>query len=312
MTIECENEEQEEGSSYLRLFWCLDKVGHHTCLAGFGFYFLGELLSDGDLKNLLMNISAALFAIPVILFFYETIKGLSENKLNKEIFEYGKMQVDREAMGVISQLMKTLYPLEQADRTFKGFNKFLTLSKDEIRENLIINEYFGFQVFRAWDSYQENLENILKNVFIIKKLDSEQVIAIITILKNIRAMEDAQKTDEMFIATGKKLLGYKLVKGDSINPSDIEHPDRFLLLKHLTGDKFVVIDFPDIPKYNEEKAFKTYKVNPVYLDFFTETIFDFTTALNKWISLTGNEFLVDTKAFRLGLKLREQSTTNRT
>ncbi len=279
-----------------------------SCLAGIGFYTLG-LLTDGDIKNLLMNISATLVAIPVILFFYEIIKSSSESKLNKEIFEYGKMQVDREAMGIISQLIKILYPLEQTDRTLQGFSKFLVLSKNDIRNILTENEYFGFQVFRVWEAYQTNLENILKNAFIIQKLDSKQVIAIIGILKSIQAMEATQKIDDMFAATGKKLTGYKLVKGDSINPRNTKYPDRFLLLKHLQEDKFVVIDFPDIPQYNEEKAFNAYKVNPMYIDYFTEVISNFIKDLNDWVSLTGNEFLVDTKEFRLH-KARKHATTD--
>ncbi len=130
-----------------------------SCTAGLGFYGLG-LLTTGDFKNLLMNISAALFAIPVILFFYEIIKSASESKLNKEIFEYGKMQVDREALGIIHQLMKIVYPLDTVDRTFKGITNFLALSKEELRNILMDNEYFGFQILRTWDVYEANLEHI--------------------------------------------------------------------------------------------------------------------------------------------------------
>lgn len=272
-----------------------------SCVAGAGFYFLG-LLATGDFRNLLMNISAALLAIPVILFFYEIVKSVSERRLNKEIFEYGKMQVDREAMGIVHQLMKIFYPLETIDFTFKNINKFMSLSKDEIRNVLKSNEYFGFQVLRSWDAYEENLENVLKNSFVVQKLDNDQVIAIIALLKSIRGLDAAQKAKGMFIATGKKETRYKLVRGEDINPENTKHPDRYLLLKHLKENYFQVIDAPDIPKYNEEKAFYTFTLNSEGLDYFTEVVADLITEVNNWVAITGNEFLVDTKMFRLGYR----------
>src|SRR5205823_1991107 len=85
---------------------------------------------------------------------YDIIKEFSDRRLTQEIFAYGKMQVDREVMGIINQLMKIVYPLEKVEFTFKGINAFLPHSKKEIRTILVSNEYFGFQVLRSWYVYR--------------------------------------------------------------------------------------------------------------------------------------------------------------
>ena len=247
-----------------------------------------------------MNISAALFAIPVILFFYELIKGISDSRLNGEIFGYGKMQVDREVLGIAHQLMKILYPFEDISFGPASINNFLSLSKEDIQNILVKNEYFGFQVLRSWEVYEEKLEGVLKNSFIIQKLDNGQVIAIIEILKSMRDFEQVQNAANMFIQTGKKETKYKLVKGDEINPANSKYPDRFLLLRHNNGDLFQVVDFPDIPRYNEKNALNTYKLNPAGIKYYGEAIYSLITDLGSWVSMTGNEFLIDTKQFRMG------------
>jgi hypothetical protein len=86
----------------------------------------------------------------------------------------------------------------------------------------------------------------------------------------------------MFVATGRKQTKYKLVKGDQLNPDNDKFPDRFLLLKHIADDKFEVVDFPDIRKYDEEKAFYTYKMNPAGLGYFTGVVSDLKAKENNW------------------------------
>ena len=82
-----------------------------SILAGLLFWFIGLKLS-GDIKSLFIGLTAAFFAIPIIYLFYQNTHNLSQKRLNKEMFDYAKMQVDREILSVINQLHKIVYPLK--------------------------------------------------------------------------------------------------------------------------------------------------------------------------------------------------------
>jgi len=89
------------------------------------FYFIATCLV-ANLHDLLINIAAAFFAIPLLYFFYETTKSFSHKKLNKEIYDYAKMLVDRELLSVLNQLQKIVYTLEEKDFSNEAINNFLS------------------------------------------------------------------------------------------------------------------------------------------------------------------------------------------
>ena len=116
------------------------------------------------------------------------------------------------------------------------------------------NKYLGFQIFKHWEISEKGLHELLRNPFILGKMEDEQIISIIKVLKSLRALETIQRIDELYIDTEQKAKGYKVQSGIEMNPENKKFPDRHRLLKHLTGDKFVVYDFGDIARYNLEKC----------------------------------------------------------
>jgi hypothetical protein len=262
------------------------------------FYFLATFL-DAKLHDLLINIAAAFFAIPLLYFFYETAKSFSHNKLNKEIFDYAKMLVDRELLFVLNQLQKIVYTLEEKDFSNEAVNNFLSLKKEKLENQLRNNKYLGFQVFKHWEISEKALHELLKNPFILEKMKDEQIIAMISVLKSLRALETIQRIDELYIETEETAKGYKVQSGIDMNSENKKFPDRHILLKHLVEDKFVVYDFGDIPKYNLEKCLKYYKINNKLLNYYTEVIFDLLNDINSWLDVAGLEFVIDTKMFRI-------------
>jgi hypothetical protein len=262
------------------------------------FYFLATFL-DVKFYNLLINIAAAFFAIPLLYFFYETTKSFSHKKLNKEIFDYAKMQVDRELLSVLNQLQKIVYTLEEKDFSNEAINKFLSLKKEGLENQLRGNKYLGFQVYKHWGVSEKGLYELLKNPFILEKMEDEQIISIVSVLKSLRALETIQRIDELYIETEETAKGYKVQSGIDMNPENKKFPDRHMLLKHLAQDKFVVYDFGDIPKYNLEKCLKYYKINNKLIGYYAEVIFDLLKDINSWLDATGLEFVIDTKMFRI-------------
>ena len=268
-----------------------------TIITGGFFYFLTSVLSE-KYYNLLINIAAAFFAIPLLYIFHETAKSFSHKKLNKEILDYAKMQVDRELLSILNQLQKIVYTLEEKDFSNEAINKFLSLKKEGIEYQLRGNKYLGFQVYKHWEVSEKGLHELLKNPFILEKMEDKQIISIVSVLKSLRALETMQRIDELYIETKETAKGYKVQSGIDINPENKQFPDRHLLLKHLARDKFVVYDFGDIPKYNLDKSLKYYKINNKLIGYYTEVVFDLLKDINSWLDATGLEFIIDNKMFR--------------
>ncbi len=268
-----------------------------TIITGGIFYFLA-ISSSEEPYDLLINISAAFFTIPLLYFFYETAKSFSHKKLNREIFNYAKMQADRELLSILNQLQKSVLTLDEKDFSNKAVSQFLSYKRKDIEEKLKGNLFLGFQVFKHWEVSEKSLHELLKNPFILEKMEDEQIISIIGILKSLRTLEAIQEIDELYTETEEQAKGYKVISGSEMNPENKNFSDRYLLLKHVAEDKFIVHDFGDIPKYNLDKCLTYFKVNEKIIITYAEVIFDLLKDINKWLDTTGKEFVIDTKMFR--------------
>lgn len=50
-----------------------------------------------------------------------------------------------------------------------------------------------------------------------------------------------------------------------------------------------------------DKLLQIFKIDDKYIGICADAIFDLISEINNWVNLTGKEFLVDTKMFRLGV-----------
>jgi hypothetical protein len=176
-----------------------------TCLiAGLVLYVMGTKLAE-DLKALLLNVAAAFVAIPFLYLIYELTQKASQKKLNKELFDYAKMQIDREILSIINQLAKIVYSYEARDFSYSGILSFLSTKKDQFKNILEKSEYLGFQVFKNWSISQKNMNAILQNPFILQRLDNDQSISLVMLLKEISAFEAVLKqVTDLYLVTDVK------------------------------------------------------------------------------------------------------------
>jgi len=260
-------------------------------------FFIGIRLED-NLRNLFLSIAATFFGIPLIYLFYQTILNFSQKRLNKELYDYAKMQIDREILSMTYQLQKMVYKLEEKDLSQSGISKFLSLTKDNIIELLNRNEYLGFQIFKHWETTEKGLHEIIRDPYILNRLENEQIISLIEIMKDLRYIESIQKIDDLYISKDTIVKSYKVASGLEMSHKNINFPDRYLLLKKIGKDKSVVMDFGDFHLYNVESLLNVFRINGKYLDIYCCAILDLIKDINSWLDLTGKEFVIDTKQFR--------------
>lgn len=249
------------------------------------------------------GIAGSFLSIPSLYLMYELSKDYSQRRLNKELFDYAKMQIDRDVLSIINQLMKAVLSYEEVNMSPESIRSFLSQTESDLTLRMRTNEYLGFQVFKNWSITERNITNILENSFILQHLDSDQLIAIIDLLKEVRSFEFMPKNiDDLYVPTGKTAKGYRLENGKNLNERNTEYPDRYLLLKHLESDKFIVRDFGDFALYQKDKLLNTYRINDKYINHFAASLLSLINSLSLWIELTGHEFVIDTKMFRPTLR----------
>lgn len=264
-----------------------------------GLFGLSSFL-QGDWKSIILGAAGSFFAIPTLCIGYECIKHLTNKKLNQEIFEYAKIQVDSNILSILAQLQKILYPNNQLDKTLRGLSNCLKLDKNKIEDLLSKNEVLGFIALKHWEVPEQAFHDLLKNSFVCQRLSNNQVISIITNLKALRGFSAFLNSSDLYICTNKKAEGYKVVKGQDINPQNLKYPERYILLKELGNDKGVVVDFGDFKGDKVNVLLNIWKVNEKYVSVYAEFIFDILKEINIWAIQTGCEFLVDSKQFRFG------------
>ncbi len=283
--------------------YCLKLLSYVVCIiAAYVFFIIGKKINS-DIKGLMHGIAGSFLSIPALYLIYELSKNYSQRRLNKELFDYAKMQIDRDVLSTINQLMKVVLPYEKVEISPKSIKDFLSQTKNEFISTIKTNEYLGFQVFKNWSITEKNITKILENSFILQHLDNDQLISIIDLLKEIRSFEFMPKNiGDLYISTGKIAKGYKIENGKNLNESNNEYPDRYLLLKHLDENKFLVKDFGDFALYQKDKLLQIYRINNKYLDYLASSLLDLINSISLWIELTGYEFLIDTKMFRTSLR----------
>jgi hypothetical protein len=272
--------------------------------------FLISLRLQEDFKGLLINVSATLLAVPLLFLIYELAKGFSSRKLNKELFDYAKMQIDREALSIVMQLIKIVYPYKKQDKSEKGVQTFLNQSIQNFRDVFAKESFLGFQVLKRWTVSEGNLAKILENPFILQRLQDDQAIAITTLLKTVQHLEDLHRNiGDLFEISDTKDDQFVTKSGNQINEKNTEFPDRHLLLKRLSRDKYQVMDFGDFVPYELPNLLKICKVNSKYADVLANAVFDIVQAVGDWLSSTGDEFIIDTRMFRMsGARLTSGSS----
>jgi len=277
----------------------LKSIPYISSIIGGIIFYLISILLENDIKNIFLGISSTLFTIPIIILFYDILKALTDKKLNHKIYDYAKIQVDTVVLSILNQLIKIVYPIEKKEFSFKGITEFLSIKKKTLKTILNENYYFGFQIFKTWEINEKNLHDLLKNTFILDKLSNEQIISMISLIKSIRKLESILKNSNLYVKSIKAINGLKIVKGTDLNKNNTQFPDRYLLLKYLSEDKFIVMDFGDFKKYNLEKLSEVYEIDKNKLDQLHQPIGFLLTDINNWLTNTNNEFLIDTKEFRM-------------
>lgn len=254
-------------------------------------------LSEENIKNLLINLSASLIGITISYFSYNKIQNWSNKKLQKTLFDYSKKQIDSEIMSIINQIEKMIFPLDKRDNSFRGIINLLSLSEEDLIKILKNIELLGYQIFKDWDFSITNIKKIIENEFTLKYMSNNQIIALVEILNSIENINRLYNyKDALFEYTGKTNNNFIIIPPNK--KQDL--PNRSILLKKLNSkndDTGVVVDFGDLPLYKLKFALNIYKIKDP--ESYIKPIFKLLDNIKKWFNLTNNVMFINLKNTRI-------------
>ncbi|MBN2026594.1 MAG: hypothetical protein JW854_07550 [Actinobacteria bacterium] len=258
--------------------------------------------TDADYRVLFINVATAFLVIPLVFLFYELSQKFIHRNLSRNIFNYCKLQVDREVMSLIQHLGKAVFPYEHKLKSSDMMISFIGLDAESIFEVVAREEYLGFQVMKDFDCFEAAFNKILNNSAILKQLTDEQIISIINILMNLTEWTVWMKRSFPFNKTKDPDPKYKVASGSEISPMNKELSERMLLLRKLDGGKYEVEDFGDFYNPNRDSLLFRFRIDPEKTLGYSQHINYIIRGINSWINSTGRALLIDSKLFRIPSK----------
>ncbi len=278
--------------------WFIKIFPFGICIITGSVIFICSNITENLISDLLLNIAAAFFVIPILYVLYDITRKASERHLSKELHEYLKMQIDTELLTILSQLIKSIYSYDIVGVHEKRINDFLRCSQVDIKQQISTNTYIGFQVLKDWSVSISNTKRILENPFTVRNLENDQSINIIRILKSLSSLEVILKQNpEIYDFTDQSSDKYRITKSSNFNNSTI-YPDRYLLLMHIKDDNFIVKDFGDFSLHQEKHLLNVCTIKKEYIDWYSDIVDSLRLEIRKWFTDSGGEILFNPIIFK--------------
>lgn len=208
--------------------------------------------------------------------------------------DYLKMQVDTQILSIVGHLSKIIYGYETENRKLDSYRLLLDLKVDGIKTTLKDRKFCGFQVFKNFGSVERELHKILDSFTSTNYFQREIGLMIVSLIKWINRFDkfnSLRTSPDLFIGTNEKVLGYKIVYAPDINPNN---DDNYILLKILGGDYGQVVDFGMFQETSKIDSILYYVyLNEKYNDLYANLIYDFIEIVEKWLSISNGEFIID-------------------
>jgi hypothetical protein len=230
----------------------------------------------------------------------EGIKGiLKSNPPQKRINDELKVEVDTEILSTLNHLFKILFNTSEKQFSFSIVSEILEYTSEKLNVLLEGKKILGFKIYKNW-SETENKINILLDKPLAKyALDTEILNSIVSIIWKIKDLEHTLNSYSLFKEINEESKNHKITNGTEMNPENAKLPNRWILLRHLNEDKFLVEDHGDFtPSLDKKLLLKYFVIEKGAIPFLSKAILNLFEEIKKWLDLSDNEFIVDEKMFR--------------
>lgn len=257
---------------------------------------VGDNVLKGKLSDLLINLSASLIAIPIVLYTYEIIKQRLAKDKDRDVSEYVKMNIDREIITLIKRITPIVikYSVNSGNAL-----KILKLQKKAMLKSLEEYRPMAYYLATDWGFIEDQFMNLIANELVYNNLSVDERNAFVKLIKVLREL-DSLTDPKFFRAVGKPDETYKIVPGTDFDPTT-EYKTRYLLIKEVkaTGEH-IVMHFNDIKKGKYLVNLLTpMKASSGISEKIIDCIFELRELIDVWATSRGSDFILDSRNFRV-------------
>lgn len=236
----------------------------------------------------------------------KSIEGiLKKNPPEKKINDLLKVEVDTEILSTMNHLYKLIFSEEGKRFSFQSVSEILECNEQKLYELLSNRKILGFKIFKNWSETEKRFNNLLEKPLVKHSLNEEVLNNIVSIIWKIKDIETSLNSYSLFNETNSKSEDHIISNGTDFNPENQKLPNRWLLLRKLKDDKFLVEDFGDFaPKLDKKLLTKYFLIERDAIPYLTKKLLNLFTEILKWLDLTDNEFIVDEGVFRRAGKVQ--------
>lgn len=225
------------------------------------------------------------------------IKLHSTGGLFNVIDDYVKEKVDTEILTICNHLSTII--LGYSDKNIlERTSILLNLENIEIEDLLLKSKFMGFQIYKHLGVHEMKLREIadksISSVHQSKEL-AAPIIELISWIGRFDALNSSRNDPDFYIPLGTTSNEYTPIHGLSLNSSQNDLPNRYVLLKRLDQNKQIVLDFGDfIEKTKIEVLICNFSFNKDHIKMYVLLFRQFIEAVQKWLNLTNGTFILDT------------------
>lgn len=231
-------------------------------------------------------------------------------KLFNPLNDYMKGKIDKAFLDIGKPLANLMFGTFSMSEGLSHINELLSLSYETICDRLCTCEFPAFIVLNSFERTEQELKDILKDIFSSSYFPKEWAYCVLELLDWIREysfFSSARNPQFPFESHPSKTYdGIVAIPAKSINPNSPANSKLILEVIEHDGQRFVdpergrVINTTDYPNEGPAQLTQCLVVKKAAHLFLGKRIYKYVSLCLRWLDITDSEFVLDPETYYIG------------
>lgn len=225
-----------------------------------------------------------------------------QGKLFNPLNDYMKGKIDKAFLDIGKQLANLMFGTYSLSEGLSHMQEFLMLSYEIIYDRMCLCEFPAFIVLNTFETTEQELNNILKDIFSSSYFPKEWAYCVLELLDWIRMYSyfvSERNSQFPFCSHPSRTFDdLAVISATSINPNNPENSKIVLESIEENGQKYInptkgkvinITDYPTIPG----KLSACFVIKESSYDSVAEKVYNYISLCNRWLGITDSEFILD-------------------
>lgn len=221
-----------------------------------------------------------------------------------------KGKIDKAFLDIGKPLANLMFGTFSMSEGLSHINELLSLSYETICDRLCTCEFPAFIVLNSFERTEQELKDILKDIFSSSYFPKEWAYCVLELLDWIREysfFSSARNPQFPFESHPSKTYdGIVAIPAKSINPNSPANSKLILEVIEHDGQRFVdpergrVINTTDYPNEGPAQLTQCLVVKKAAHHFLGKRIYKYVSLCLRWLDITDSEFVLDPETYYIG------------